>query len=233
MICGVIPARKSSKRIPNKNIVKLAGKPLIEHTIDFCNKFDLFTEVFISTDCKKIAGYSKGIVKAPFLRPEELASDHSTDKEWISHFIDWLTKGNKDYSHIMILRPTSPLRPPALMRQAIELSLINNSPLRSVSKVPNKMVPEWMILSRENGYGAEFIQRGFEIRSQDLNSYYYPNGLFDIVCIKEFLKTGKIYGERFLLKQIPEELVNDIDTVEDLEYMERNWHNLIQKAVSL
>lgn len=30
---GIIPARGGSKRIPNKNIVDLAGKPLLAHSI--------------------------------------------------------------------------------------------------------------------------------------------------------------------------------------------------------
>ena len=118
MLCAIIPARKSSKRIFKKNVVELAGKPLIQHTIDFCNDSDIFQEAFISTDCSEIASLAKEKVKAPFLRPEKLASDHSIDKDWLLHFVQWLRLQNKKYTHVMILRPTSPIRPLSLVRKA-------------------------------------------------------------------------------------------------------------------
>ena len=232
MICAVIPARKNSKRIFDKNIVKVNGKPLIQHTIDFCNNTNIFPEVFISTDCAKIADFSSGLVSAPFLRPPELASDFSKDPEWLEHFIKWLISEQKHYSHIMILRPTSPIRPPSLIKKAIQLALSENLSLRSVTEVPKKMSPEWLI-GGSGRYGTEYIQNGFQIRSQDLQKYFYPNGLFDIVCVEHFLASNDMYGTNFLIQEVPSYLLNDIDTAEDLRNMEKQWEKLQGKASEL
>lgn len=229
MICAVIPARKNSKRILDKNIVKVRGKPLIQYTIDFCNNTDIFSEVFISTDCAKIAGFSSGLVSAPFLRPSELASDVSKDPEWLGHFIKWLISEKKHYSHVMILRPTSPIRPVLLIKKAIHLALSENSSLRSVTEIPKKMSPEWLI-SGCGKYGSEYIQNGFQIRSQDLQKYFYPNGLFDIVCIEHFLASNEMYGTNFLIQEVPKLLLNDIDTIEDLRNIEKQWEKLQSRA---
>ena len=53
-ILGFIPARKGSKGLKNKNLVKFMGKPLIFHTIDCCKKLKFLTP-FVSTDSKEIA----------------------------------------------------------------------------------------------------------------------------------------------------------------------------------
>ena len=52
-IC-IIPARKGSKRIKNKNIKLFAGKPLISYVIRIAKKSKLFSRVIVSTDSKKL-----------------------------------------------------------------------------------------------------------------------------------------------------------------------------------
>lgn len=233
MICAVIPARKSSKRIPNKNTAVIAGKPLIQHTVEFCNNCGIFREAFISTDCLEIAGLANGNVQAPFLRPRELASDHSIDADWMSHFLSWLQKYKSVYTHVMILRPTSPIRPKQIIGKAAQLALQRDMSLRSVTKVPGKMAPDWLIVGSPENIGTEFIKNGFQKRSQDLNEYYYPNGIFDIVFIRDFLNTGRMYGASFLTYELPHFLINDIDTVEDLKFIEENWAELSRSVANL
>ena len=54
-VLGVIPARGGSKSIPHKNIVPLAGKPLIGWTIQFARQAQLLSRVVVSTDDAQIA----------------------------------------------------------------------------------------------------------------------------------------------------------------------------------
>lgn len=211
----------------------LAGKPLIKHTIEFCNNCDIFNEAFISTDCPDIAGLAEGNVYAPFLRPSELASDHSIDMDWLSHFICWLQTYKNIYSHVMILRPTSPIRPQQIIRKAARLALQRDMSLRSVTKVPRKMSPDWLIFRNLEETGTEFIKNGFQKRSQDLKEYYYPNGIFDIVRIHDFLDTGRMYGFSFLIYELPGFLTNDIDSIEDLKYFEEHWDEIFRSAAKL
>lgn len=232
MLCSVIPARKHSKRIKNKNLVEINGKPLIKHTIDFCNSLSTLEHNFISTDCKEIASLAIGNVTAPFLRPTDLASDTSIDIEWILHFINWLEKHTHKFTHIMILRPTSPIRPRALVLKSIDRALTKNLPLRSVTRIPKKMSPDWSIRS-EGFLGVELIENGFQTRSQDLSDYFYPNGLFDIVRISDVKNYNKLYGSSFLMEEIPETVLNDIDTHDDLIRIKKNWYKMQCEADKL
>ena len=87
----LIPARKNSKGIKNKNIVKLGDEELISYTIKFAKKIKLASEVVVSTDSKKIANISKRYgASAPFLRPKKFSGDNSPDLQVFKHYIYWL-----------------------------------------------------------------------------------------------------------------------------------------------
>ena len=85
---AIIPAKKKSKRLPNKNIKLLGGKPLIAHTIEKAIKSKIFSHVFVSTDSKKIACISKNFnAEIPFMRPKNLATKNADGKDVILHGI--------------------------------------------------------------------------------------------------------------------------------------------------
>ena len=80
-IC-IIPARKNSKRIKNKNIKNFCGKPLIYHSINLA-KSKLFDKIIVSTDSikiKKIA--TKYGADVPFLRSKSLSNDFVGTKKY-------------------------------------------------------------------------------------------------------------------------------------------------------
>ena len=77
MIVGIIPARKNSKRIKNKNIKLLNGKPLIEYTIIEAKKSKLLDKIIVSTDSpiiKKISGMNG--INVSKLRSKKLSSEN-------------------------------------------------------------------------------------------------------------------------------------------------------------
>ena len=86
-IC-LIAARGGSKGVPKKNIRKLAGKPLIAHTIEKALDSNIFSSVIVSTENNEIAKISKKYgAEVPFVRPKKLATDKSTDIEYLKHLI--------------------------------------------------------------------------------------------------------------------------------------------------
>ena len=92
---AIIPARKGSKGLPNKNTMEFNGKPLICHTIESAINSVMINEVFVSTDDKEIADISKSYgAKAPFLRPSELAQDHSLINDTLNFMIDKLEENS-------------------------------------------------------------------------------------------------------------------------------------------
>tara|TARA_B100000963_G_C22634835_1_gene677018 strand:+ start:3980 stop:4693 length:714 start_codon:yes stop_codon:yes gene_type:complete len=110
-LLALIPARSGSKRLKNKNILKLKGKPLLAHAIIAAKKSQIFDKIILSTDSKKYALIGKKFgAEVPFLRPIKFSSSFSPDYEWVNYTINKLKKINLKFTHFFILRPTNPFR---------------------------------------------------------------------------------------------------------------------------
>lgn len=111
-ILAIIPARTGSKRIPNKNIKKFLGKPLISYAIKQALKCGIADRVIVDTDSPKIAAIAKRYgAEAPFLRPAKFANDKAKIVDAIIHLLLRLKKEqNYEPTHILLLQTTSPLR---------------------------------------------------------------------------------------------------------------------------
>lgn len=89
----IIPARFGSKRIPNKNIKKFAGKPLIAHAIEQALATKLADRIIVDTDSPTIAKIAAHYgAEVPFLRPARLAKDNSLIAHSIVHLLKRLKK---------------------------------------------------------------------------------------------------------------------------------------------
>ena len=91
-ILGFIPARAGSKGLKNKNMIDFLGRPLIYHTLKVAKKLDV-SDIFVSTDSKKILSYAKkfGIIYN-YLRPKKFSNSKSQIIDAVFHGIDWLKK---------------------------------------------------------------------------------------------------------------------------------------------
>ena len=103
---SIIPARGQSKRVKNKNILPLNGKPLIAYTINSALKSKYLDRVFVSSDNTAILEMSKRFGAETLKRPRNLAKDTSTTFDVIKHAI----KNIKGFEYVVVLQPTSPLR---------------------------------------------------------------------------------------------------------------------------
>ena len=112
-VLAIIPARGGSKGIPRKNINLFANFPLISYSIVAALQAESVTRVIVSTDDEEIAAVSRQWgAETPFIRPAELAQDHTTDLPVFQHALQWL-KEHEGYPPDLVIhrRPTSPLRP--------------------------------------------------------------------------------------------------------------------------
>ena len=62
LIYGIITARGGSKSIPNKNIKKINGKPLIYYSIATSLKSKLIDRTIMSTDSSKILSHAHSLM---------------------------------------------------------------------------------------------------------------------------------------------------------------------------
>ena len=125
-ILVVIPARGGSKGLPDKNIMPLAGKPLIEWTIEVARESKYIDRFILSTDSEEIADVARSYqCEVPFMRPQELATDDASGNDVVIHALEYI--GEK-YNLVMVLQPTSPLRKTEDIDQALEIMEKENAP---------------------------------------------------------------------------------------------------------
>lgn len=120
-IIAVIPARKNSKEIKKKNLIKLNGFPLISYSINYAKKSKLIDRVFVSTDGNNIASVSKKFGAEIIMRPKNLSNDTIMSDYAVVHAIDYVKKIlNYNFDYVVFLQPTTPLRQIGELDKAIE-----------------------------------------------------------------------------------------------------------------
>ena len=106
-VLALVPARSGSKGLPNKNILKLCGKPLLAWSIEAALASVYVDEVIVSTDSEEIASIAREYgASTPFIRPSYLASDDAGSIDVILHAIDFLEQRENPYHYLVLLEPT-------------------------------------------------------------------------------------------------------------------------------
>lgn len=212
-VLAVIPAKKRSTRLPNKNLKLFNNYPLIYFSIFFAIKSKI-NNIVVSSDCDKILSYSKSFGVNVIKRPDNLATDLSSTVSVLKHSLETYSCKNK-IDTVVTLQPTSPLRSYDLFDKCFEKFMNNNfDSLISVGLNRKKL-----------GYLDEkdlFLPFNYKLgsRSQDLKKSYYENGLI------YFSKAENIMKNDMLGKNIGTQIINDdssfvdIDDLNDFEFAE-------------
>ena len=143
-----IPARGGTKGLPGKALRDLGGKPVIAHTIEYALSVVGMDRVIVNTDDEQIREIAlKYGAEVPFLRPSELAQDHSTLEGAVEYQWHWL-KEHEDFEpdvHIG-MSPTYPLRAPGRIDHALKLAMadINMVNIRSVAPMSQLAENYWV-----------------------------------------------------------------------------------------
>ena len=181
-IC-IIPARKNSKRIKNKNLLELGGKSLTEITINLAKKSNLFKEIILSSDSQKILNIGKKYKINCIKRDKLYAKDKSSTEEVI---LEILSKVKTEFKNIIILQVTSPLRKMNTLKKF--LNYCTNKKIEkclTVSEIYDN-------ISLKKKY-FKSIRKNLR-RSQDRKPFLYENGLIYFVTKKSFLNDNKVYS---------------------------------------
>lgn len=176
-VLALIPARAGSKRLKNKNILDLGGKPLIQWTIESAQKSEFIDDIYVSTDSKDISSLAVSLgVEMPFMRPDELASDTASSMDVVAHALSEFSALGSEYVAIVLLQPTSPLRTALDIDSAFKLmDLKGAESVVSVTECDHS--PLWSNTLPDDLNMDDFIRPEVQNkRSQDLPSYYRLNG---------------------------------------------------------
>ena len=223
-IFAIIPARAGSKGVPKKNIRVLGGYPLIAFSIVAAKLSSDIERVMVSTDSLEIAEIARSYgAEVPFLRPPELAQDASPDIDFIRHALDWLEthEGSKP-DFLVVLRPTTPLRDPALIDSAIR-TLKSNDQATSLRSAHQLQEPPQKMMGIQDGFLVGLFPEDtrpeyYNLPRQAFSPAYHPNGYVDIIKTS-FVRSGNsLYGPHILAFVTP--VAGEVDRPEDFEYLE-------------
>lgn len=217
-ILAVVPARGGSKGIPMKNIVPLAGKPLLQYTADVIRQLKLVDRAVVSTDHPEIASVAESCgLSVPFPRPESLSGDVVSDLQVLTHVLN----ASEDYymeryDIVLMLQPTCPLRKATHVEETLRLLVEGDyDAVWTVSETDSKAHPLKQLVL--NGKRLDLYDKagGGIVARQQLQPLYHRNGAAYAITRQCLMEQESIMGDRCGAVVIKEPLAN-IDTWWDL-----------------
>jgi len=222
-VLAVIPARGGSKGIPNKNLCKVGGRSLIEHSARTAAALSWIDRSVLSTDDEKIAeeGRSCGL-DVPFLRPAELAGDLSPAIEAWRHA--WLASEEYygcSFDISLLLQPTTPLRRSEDVERTVRAMVEGgHRSAAAISRLPGHYVPEKIVRLDAEGCLSLYGKQPANLTSrQAFPTYYFRNG----VCYsatRDAVVRDRDTSERDCVGVLIDEPVANIDEPLELEWAE-------------
>lgn len=221
-VIALIPARKGSKGLANKNMRHLCNKPLIDYTLRAALNSKYVSETWVSSDCTKTLGYSKILGAKGLVRPKLISRDESSSATVVEHFISTFEKTSETKNTLIaFLQPTSPMRTSEHIDSAIE-QMRKNESSQLISVRECRESPFKSITIDENNRAKPLMKKNFSNhRRQDLATAYIPNGAMYFFTIDFFLNYGSFPFEGSDTYIMSSDDSIDIDGEKDLHDAER------------
>ena len=213
----IVPARKGSKGIKDKNIIKIKNKYLVEHSFKILGRIPKKRKYVIS-DSNKIKKIAKKYeINTNYFRSKKLSRDHTTLIENLCHFDKFIDQ-NLKFKHYVILQPTSPLRCYKDLLNSIKKYLKDKSEsLFSVSLSLEH--PNDSIFLRNNK--IQFFHNKESTLRQNYKKSYFINGAIYIFN-RKLLKYKKIISrKKHSIFEMPKKRSIDLDDYQDYELIKK------------
>jgi len=216
----VIPARGGSKRIPRKNIRLFAGRPIIAWSIQAALETGLFDCVMVSTDDQEIADVARAHgAETPFLRPRELADDHTGTNAVTKQAIRWHNEQGIPVEFACCLYATAPFVRAGDLREGYDRLVDSGKPfVFSVTSFPFP-IQRALRLNLQGEVEAMYPEYR-ATRSQDLEPAWHDAGQFYWGRAAAFLNDEILFSPASLPLILPRHRVQDIDSEEDWQRAE-------------
>ena len=223
-IVAIIPARAGSKGVVDKNIKLLAGHPLIAYSIMAARLASGIDRIIVSTNSEEYANIARGYgAEVPFLRPDNISGDTSTDYDFVKHLLDWMlcSEGGMP-KYLVHLRPTTPLREEGYIDAAINCMKKNDgaTALRSVHEMSESAYKTFEIEGdclKSIGTNSFALDDSNSPR-QKFEKTYQANGYVDVIKTAHVIQNNKLHGDYVIAFVTPH--ITEVDTVDDFDYLE-------------
>ncbi|MNP11489.1 CMP-N,N'-diacetyllegionaminic acid synthase [compost metagenome] len=231
MAIAIIPARGGSKRVPRKNIRPFCGHPMLAYAIQAAQQSGCFSKVVVSTDDEEIAGVARQLgAEVPFLRPANLADDHTGTTPVVIDTIQRLDQLGIKAEHYCSIYATVPLIQADDLKAAYQRLIASKAPF--VYTVAEFGFPiQRAVRMDEQGRVTPFWPEQMAKRSQDLEPAYQDAGQFYWGTQTAWLGGISPAGGEGIGHILPRHRVVDIDTPEDWHLAELLYQVLAQNGV--
>ncbi len=194
-VVAVILARGGSKRIPRKNVLPLAGNPLLAYTIEAAKRCDLIDRVIVSTDDDEIREVAKKYgAEIPFKRPAELSTDNALAEPCLKHAVEWLEQNENYKTDIVVyLQITDIFRPKGIIEKVVR-KLLENDNLNSVFACVKTRKNFWR--EKEGKFTRLAADIPYGQPSQHREPLFREDTGIALATRAEFIKQGKRLGDR-------------------------------------
>jgi len=217
-VVAFIFARGGSKSVPRKNLLNLAGKPLIAHAIICALSSKYVDRVIVSTDDPEIAEVSKKFgAEVPFIRPAELASDLSS--EWLSwqHALTFLRDKGEQLDVFLSVPATAPMREVADLNACVDRLMQGDVDLVITASEATHS-PYFNIVKIVNGLAELALKPDTAIfRRQDAPKFFDVTTVAYAAKPSFILEKSSVFDGSVGVVIIPEERALDIDTLLDFK----------------
>jgi CMP-N,N'-diacetyllegionaminic acid synthase len=194
----VIPARRGSKRLPEKNIAELGGRPMLAYTVDAALESELFDRVLVSTEDEWIAELAAELGATPHRRPGELAGD-------LVSATDVCLEALEDEDAVVCLQPSSPLRTAGDVRSAWHQFLAADADfLVSVTAIDPHYF-HWALEPDGGAWHRMVFGKEYLVERPLLPTRYRPNGAIKIGLAGPLRERRDFFGPRLAVYEMPEE----------------------------
>lgn len=210
-VLAIIPARKGSKGVKNKNFIKVGKHTLIEHSCIFSKKLSFLDKIIISSDSKIAKNISKKFNIFFSKRPRKLA----TDTALMIDLIKFELRKNNEFTHILILQPTCPFRKTKHFFDAYK-KLKHNKIDTAITIRKLDQHPSRMIIKKGNFFKPYDKDFNFNNR-QNLEDVFLRSGSMYFFNVKNIKKYGSIFGKKVFGYEVKNKYSINIDTIKDLK----------------
>ena len=201
---AIIPARSGSKGLKDKNILPLAGKPLLAYSIEAALASGQFDEVMVSTDSPRYAQISEDWgAKVPFLRSAETSTDTASSWDMVDEVLAMYRERGREFDSFCLLQPTSPLRTAEDITEAYRI-FREQASVAVISVCESEHTPLWAGQLPESHELDGFIDPDRIRRRQANGTFYRLNGAIFIADIRRYHEDRFLYRKgsyAYIMKQ--------------------------------
>lgn len=212
---AIIPARSGSKRVKDKNIRDLNGKPLMAYTIEAAVDSGVFSRVMVSTDSTRYAEIAVRYgAEVPFIRSNHNATDSAGTWDTVDEVLKEYAQRGEIFDNVCVLQPTSPLRSSRHIQEAYEL-FCNKAKVAVVSVCETEHTLVWYGQLDDSHSLDRFVTEDDIMARQSKGVHYRVNGGIYFISVAEYSRNKWIYREGSYAYLMDQMHSVDIDTESD------------------